>query len=390
LYGVSVLCDVCSACYEAPCGVRAPQGVPSLSSPFLCAFRPAQAPAGSSSWEIDGAQAVAAVPCGPGLGLAWSHALGLVFTTDSTANSLSAFRADGAGFPLVGSWGSRGTGRLRFDFCVGGGASGALCFLAPRGAGPVGAAGRGTVAAPAPPTLLVTDAGNDRVVELGVDGVAAGGAPVPLRTFGSGTGAAPRGVAACAALVAVSGWSHHGSGDHVVTLYDAVTLGRVRVLGAGAGLGPSAGQLWQPAGLCFRDGGGSDKEVVVADKGNFRVSVFAAGTGAFVAHVASDVSHGLCGPTAVAAVPGDSVGSSEVGGDSGGGAGGSDCLLIVDEGNHRVVCVPRADPVSALGQWGQGPAQFAFPSALEVSADGGLVVVREEKGGRLQVLQLPQ
>ncbi len=58
----------------------------------------------------------------------------------------------------------------------------------------------------------------------------------------------------------------------------------------------------------------------------------------------------------------------------------------MDEGNHRVVYVPRADP---LGQWGHR-AQFALPSAAEVSVDGGTVAVREEKGGRLQVLQLLQ
>ncbi len=81
-----------------------------------------------------------------------------------------------------------------------------------------------------------------RVLVQGMGGVGDGGAPVPVGAFG-GAGPAPHCAAACAGVVAVSGWTDRGAGDHTVTLYAAGTWARVRVVGMGRGCGAGDGQL---------------------------------------------------------------------------------------------------------------------------------------------------
>ena len=145
--------------------------------------------------RFDALVPVDAVACGRGSGVAVCPALGLLFTSNYTDNTLSAFALAAPGFPALGTWGRKGSGPLEFDFGGGAGFSGMMCFTGD------GAGGGGDG-----PFLLVTDHGNDRVVELEVGGVGAGRPPVQRCTFGGGAGAAPRGVAACGALIAVLGW----------------------------------------------------------------------------------------------------------------------------------------------------------------------------------------
>jgi DNA-binding beta-propeller fold protein YncE len=193
-----------------------------------------------------------------------------------------------------------------------------------------------------------------------------GGAPVPAGAFG-GAGPddpAPRCVAACAGLVAVSGWTARDAGDHTVTLYAAGTWARVRVVGVGRGRGAGDGQLDRPRGLRFSADGA---RLLVADCGNQRVCCFRVSDGGFAGVVASKGAHGLDCPYDVVEV-----------------AGG---VLVADGANHRVVRVPAdGSPATVLGGVeGSEPGQFRYPTALFVSADGAQVIVREGDGGRFQV-----
>lgn len=96
-----------------------------------------------------------------------------------------------------------------------GAASGRLCFTVP---------GAGT-GAPTP-TLLITDDGNRRVVELDVRPVLdRGAAPVYVGSFGGGPHSAPMAVAANGTHIAVAWWPPRGSTSTAcaVTLYHAAT-----------------------------------------------------------------------------------------------------------------------------------------------------------------------
>jgi DNA-binding beta-propeller fold protein YncE len=213
----------------------------------------------------------------------------------------------------------------------------------------------------------VASSGTRRVVVLDMGGVGGGGgAPVPAGAFG-GAGPddpAPRCVAACAGLVAVSGWTKDDAGDHTVTLYAAGTWARVRVVGVGRGTGAGDGQLDRPYGLRFSADGA---RLLVADYRNHRVCCFRVSDGGFAGVVASEGAHGLSWPYDVVEV---------VGG-----------VLVADLGHHRVVRVPAdGSPATVLGGVrGSEPGQFIYPAALFVSADGAQVIVRELNGDRFQV-----
>jgi hypothetical protein len=215
----------------------------------------------------------AVVDCGPGYGMAVSTVLGLIVTSccaGHEANTISAFSLKGHWH--LGTWGSTGAGPLQFDFSGWpAGYSGTMCFSCGEGS-PCGGAGSGagsTVSAD--PLLLVADHGNRRVSVFDVRGFWTDKDPVLVGIIASREGTAPRGVAACAAFIAVSSWAVVSSGDHVVELYDATTLKLVRVLGAGCGCGAGFGKLRQPCGLRFSADGTS---VIVADCGNRRMCVF--------------------------------------------------------------------------------------------------------------------
>jgi hypothetical protein len=106
-------------------------------------------------------------------------------------------------------------------------ASGRLCFLPPIAQDP-GAFASGTRGDA--PTLLVTDDGNGRVVELDVGPVLARGEPpLYLRSFGGSPHQVPIGITANSTHIAVASWSprESSSATSAVTLYDAVTRDEV-------------------------------------------------------------------------------------------------------------------------------------------------------------------
>ncbi len=326
--------------------------------------------------DLRAVRPVAAVACGPGHGLAVCPALGLIVTSTFHPDcTISAYALAGPDHRRLGTWGGKAPGPLQFDFWSGSGASGGLCFTVPApaagggGGGRAGAgAGGGAAAAAAPsPQLLVASHGTRRVVVLDMGGVGGGGgAPVPAGAFG-GSGPddpAPRFVAACAGLVAVSGWTDAFAGDHTVTLYAAGTWARVRVVGVGRGRGAGDGQLLRPFGLRFSADGA---RLLVAEEGNDRVCSFRVSDGGFAGVVASRGAHGLSYPYDVVEV-----------------AGG---VLVADCANHRVVRLPAdGSPATVLGGVeGSEPGQFRCPAALFVSADGAQVIVREVSGRRFQV-----
>ncbi len=333
----------------------------------VCAVR--VVPQAPPAVDLRAVRPVAALKCGRGIGLAVCPALGLIVTSTWDPDStISAYALAGPDHRLLGTWGSKAPGPLQFDF----GYAGGLCFTVPApaagGGGWAGVgAGGGTAAAAPSPQLLVASADTRRVVVLDMGGVGGGrGAPVPAGAFG-GAGPddpAPRCVAACAGLVAVSGWTKYDTGDHTVTLYAAGTWARVRVVGVGRGSGAGDGQLLRPRGLRFSADG---TRLVVADAGNVRVCCFRVSDGGFAGVVASKDAHGLSSPFDVVEV-----------------AGG---VLVAGTGNHRVVRVPAdGSPATVLGgEEGSEPGQFARPAALFVSADEAQVIVREMNGGRFQV-----
>jgi len=102
----------------------------------------------------------------------------------------------------------------------------------------------------------------------------------------------PRSVAARGAFVAVSAWIYDCSGAHTIQLFEGsgATWTPIRVLGGDFGVpGNADGQLHAPLGMRF-SGCGDDMTVVVADEWNDRVSIFRVCDGAFVGHVATDLS----------------------------------------------------------------------------------------------------
>ena len=353
--------------------------------PCLCAVCCVHAQAAAPGVDLARLRPKAVVKCGKGVGMAVCEALGLIVTSNYSNHSISAYRLTAPDYPHLGTWGGKGDPRLPFDFSSGDDVSGGMCFTVAAGApvaagtpaGGAGAAGADGAPSPAPaattPLLLVASHGTDAVVVLDVAGLARGGGggrgePVPAGTFARGTGAAPRRVAASAGLVAVSGWTKDGAGDHTVTLYTAhAPWARVRVVGVGRGHGPGDGQLHRPRGMLFTADG---SRVLVADGANHRVCSFRVADGGYDGVVASEVAHGLSYPWDVVEVSGG--------------------VVVADWGSHRVVRVPAdGSPVTALGGVkGSEPGQFSLPTALHVSPDGAQVIVREWGNGRFQVFGL--
>lgn len=165
-----------------------------------------------------------------GFGVAVCTRLRRLVAPDWVKHALCIFeiQLDGSLVELF-SVGSRGDGPLQFGFCDNAWGSGWMCFTA----------------GPARPTLLVTDAGNDRVQEVDVLAPAHVGFPINVP--------GPRGVAASLSLLAVSAWEVAYMGDHLVRVFDAVTRTPVFVLGHGCGDGD--GQLMCPRGLRLSRGG---------------------------------------------------------------------------------------------------------------------------------------
>jgi hypothetical protein len=121
-------------------------------------------------------------------------------------------------------------------------------------------------------TLLISDFGNDRVVEVSARGEF-------MRAIAVEGG--PWGIAERNSVIAVSLYY-----DHTVVLlqYESGAVRHDVTIGTRTA-GNADGQLHYPAGVTFTADG---HYILVADWGNHRVSKFNARSGAFIAHVVSD------------------------------------------------------------------------------------------------------
>jgi sugar lactone lactonase YvrE len=123
-------------------------------------------------------------------------------------------------------------------------------------------------------TLLVCDSGNHRVVEVSADGRF-------LRHIAVEAGGGPYGVAYCGQRDAIAVSLHRA---HVLVLLRYKTGAVLTTIGELWVRGASDGQLFGPIGLRFTADGA---RIVVADYYNYRVSMFSADDGTFIAHVAT-------------------------------------------------------------------------------------------------------
>ena len=130
-------------------------------------------------------------------------------------------------------------------------------------------------------TLLICDAGNDRIVEISASGDFCRAVAVKTNSF-------PFGIAYCGSgdVIAVSLY-----GAHAVLLlqYESGAVKPDVTIGLGAA-GNGDGQLWAPLGITFTADG---RHILVADYGNDRVSKFNAVSGAFITHLATKAANGI-------------------------------------------------------------------------------------------------
>ena len=163
-------------------------------------------------------------------------------------------------------------------------------------------------------------------------------------------------------MVAVSLWPVGGSGDHVVRMFEGSGTRwtpQVRVVAGGfRSPGSADGQLSQPYGLRFT---GDGTGLIVADAGNYRVSMFRVEDGTFVQHVTAGTTY----PFDVEEYEGGWLVA----------CGGSDTIDFVSGGVRRV----------RLGKGGSGDGELNTPSALALVPGLGLVVREFNNGGRFQV-----
>jgi DNA-binding beta-propeller fold protein YncE len=130
-------------------------------------------------------------------------------------------------------------------------------------------------------TLLISDWGNDRVVEVTACGVFLRAIALPKRSR-------PWGIAERDGVIAVSLSSAHAV---VLLQYETGAVKPEATIGSGTGAyGRGDGQLHNPHGVTFTADG---CHILVADWGNRRVSKFSAASGAFIAHV---ISNGITFP----------------------------------------------------------------------------------------------
>jgi hypothetical protein len=316
--------------------------------------------------------------CGPGFGMAISPYLGILVTSNKEDNSLSVFQLPGSadgdnpklwgvgvrrpsagatGLPLVCTLGGPGaTAPFKFRF-VGGGAlcGGCLAFT--------GTGDRGT------PLLVVTDAGADTVHLVDTQHRRHAGyvaAPGSLRK--------PGGVAATAALVAVSG-STLDLNPYGIKLFGQVGDGRaasewVLLRDVGGGFGGGDGQLYGPRGLRFS---GDGALVCVADTLANRVSLFRVEDGSFVRHLAT----GLQTPRDVEECEGGWLVLY--------GAAPS-LVHVATVGDLKDRDGPRRTPWDVKSWRGATPVEG--PAALGLVPGLGLAV-REDHGHQVQVLRTP-
>ncbi len=338
--------------------------------------------------------------CGPGCGLAASPPLGLFVTSSALQNNLTVWTLPAPGLAPLGPGapavlaspvtvctlgGDGSVAPLQFHF-YDGQASGSLAFTTPTTSSTSGGPASGH------PLLLVTDAGHDAVhlVDV-VERTHVGYLAVPGSILG------PRGVAASkgAPLVAVSARQGRRGGEgpspHVVVLYQGsgTVWEVIRVIGGGfGGPGPADGQMSSPCGLRLS---GDGSVICVADWGNRRASVFRAGDGSFVRHIAT----GLRGPMDVEEVEGGwlvacwSSHSVELVGEevcrgSGGGADAATIGAVADgsSGSGGGGVLGKVSLHRRGSGW--GPLELSYPTALALVPGLGLIV-REFGNARFKV-----
>ena len=138
-------------------------------------------------------------------------------------------------------------------------------------------------------TLLMCDAGNDRVVEVTASGVF-------LRAIAVKKDSCPWGIAYCGTsdVIAVSLYDAHAV---VLLQYESGAVKPEVTIGSGTGAsGSGNGQVNCPMGVTFTADG---HYILVADCDNHRVSKFSAASGAFIAHVATKAANGIRWPSDV-------------------------------------------------------------------------------------------
>jgi DNA-binding beta-propeller fold protein YncE len=121
-------------------------------------------------------------------------------------------------------------------------------------------------------TLLITDSGNNRVVEV----TASGKFMRAIAVDGH-----PRSIAERDGVIAVSLWGAHSV---VLLQYESGTMKPEVTIGSGT-FGNADGQLNTAMGVSFTADG---HNILVADCGNHRVSKFSTDSGAFIAHAISN------------------------------------------------------------------------------------------------------
>jgi DNA-binding beta-propeller fold protein YncE len=135
-------------------------------------------------------------------------------------------------------------------------------------------------------TLLICDAGNDRVVEVTLCGVFLRAIAVQY----------PHGIAYCG-INDVIALSLFEANAVVLLQYESGAVKVELTVGLGTGAnGCDDGQLYYPRGVTFTADG---RCILVADWGNNRVCKFSAANGAFIAHVATRAANGIQFPTDV-------------------------------------------------------------------------------------------
>ncbi len=212
-------------------------------------------------------------------------------------------------------------------------------------------------------SLLICDAGNDRVVEVTASGVF-------LRAIAVKEGSRPYGIAYCGTndVIAVSLRLAHAV---VLLQYESGTVKPEVTIGSGTGAGGSCnGQVNHPSGVTFTADG---RYILVADCANYRVSKFSATSGAFIAHVATYAANGIWRPRDVLQCEDGSIVVAHQ------GDGDSDpSVLCVGENGVTVktIIIPSASGGAFI------PLSLSYSPSLN-----GVVVKQDGGSGRVMLLR---
>jgi DNA-binding beta-propeller fold protein YncE len=193
-------------------------------------------------------------------------------------------------------------------------------------------------------TLLISDSGNNRVVEVTARGEFMRAIAVDGCLWGIAERDGVIAVSLCAAHTVVLLQYESGA------VRPDVTIGTC---------GNADGQLWRPWGVAFTADG---RYILVADFMNHRVSKFNAASGAFVAHAATQAANWISYPTDVLQCEDDSI--------------------VVTSDNGSVVCVGKDGvTVQDITIPSGGPSSLSCSPSLNgvvvKGNDGGVFVLRD-------------